>query len=89
MSEAARDPYAMTWTRHPWDFEGKTFTEWRGASEYHSATVTNFPGDGKTWRATVAGYPYDQRSPYYRTPQGAKARAERYGRPRARRTRKR
>jgi hypothetical protein len=82
VSEAA-DPYAMTWARKPFDFEGKRYTEWRGASEYHSATVTNFPGDGNTWRATVAGYPYDQHSPYYRTLASAKAWAERYGRPRA------
>jgi hypothetical protein len=84
------DPYAMTWTRHPWKFEGQAFTEWRGESEYHSATVSNFPGDGHTWHATVAGYPCDQRAPrYYRTAAGAKGWAERYGRPRTARTRKR
>jgi hypothetical protein len=78
------DPYAMTWTRTTYEFEGTVYTEWTGASEYHHAVVGNFP-DATTWRGYVASLEGDQHSPYRATAAGAKAWCERYGKPKRRR----
>lgn len=87
MSEAPRDPYAMTWQRM--DYPGTGRTEWAGSSEYRSATVTQSAVGGGSYQARVVTSTGDQYSPYRRTLAAAKAWAERYGRPRARQARTR
>jgi hypothetical protein len=86
MTEAARDPYAMTWQRK--DYPELGTVEYHGSSEYHSAVVTRSAVGGGTFQARVTcPDTADRYSPYLRTLPAAKAWAARYGRPKRKRVR--